>query len=344
MLSLTLHLMTAGLLAGPPAEPAPTTAGAAAPASEAAPAAAPSEANPDAAALAPAERPADAPAAPPAAKAEPTTGPAAGEAQPAPSSLPSLTGPGDETVGGQGAQSGPPVSPVAPAAPAPAPSEPTPSVSKPAKKKSYPLIPIRWRAEVGIGGGTATFFDPATKAVSDAGRYSRFDITARGDARLGDGRLFLGGVAGYRGFTTDTGDIYDVADLELELREPYFALRLAVMAIEGVDVFVEAGGGPSLYRTEFKTTDRHYDETVSGYAMGQAGVMLYLPKKWLIRKGSSRVTVGLELGVGGAYRPDLDLSPVRKTPDDPIDTGKLQLGNVNLSGVTWRAGLFVRFM
>jgi len=336
-------LFTAGLLMAPPAAASPVPAEAppadqpgatsADPSAAQPPAGQPptSEAPPDASALDPAERPDESGAAAPASP------------EPAPGSLPPVVGPGDQTVGG------PPVAPVTPppaTGPGPAQLEPGPqaTVSREQTQKSYPEIPIRWRAELGLGGGTTTFLDPASKAVSSSSRYNRLDVTARGDMRLGDGRIFLGGVGGYRGFITDAGDIYNVADLELELREPYFALRLAVMAIEGVDVFVEAGGGPSLIRTEFKTDDRHFDDTVSGYAMGHAGVMLYLPKKWLIRRGSSRVTVGLELGVGGAYRPDLTLNPARDTPDDPIDTGNLNLGSVNLSGVTWRAGVFVRFM
>ena len=70
---------------------------------------------------------------------------------------------------------------------------------------------------------------------------------------------------------------------------------------------------------------------------------LYLPKRWLPRRGASRVTGGLELAAGYTWRKSVDVRPTLATDEDPIATQGTEFGDVAIRGFAWRLGVFVRF-
>ncbi|HEY8380381.1 MAG TPA: hypothetical protein VIK91_28050, partial [Nannocystis sp.] len=166
-------------------------------------------------------------------------------------------------------------------------------------------------------------------------------LTLRGDFRLGDGRVFLGGGLSFQRFASHrTHPAFGAA---ITVREPLAFLRLSIVAVEGVDVFVQAGGGPSITWLYLDATKSAEQRNIGALVGGLAGLALYLPKKWLPRRGSSRVTGGLELGLGYDWRSKIPVRPAVLTDDEPIDTTTSPLGGLIPHGLTWRFGLFVRF-
>ncbi|MDC0723109.1 hypothetical protein [Nannocystis bainbridge] len=233
------------------------------------------------------------------------------------------------------------------AGPPPPPSDVSPPPPPPTRPPSRPDRPIRWRLDVGGDIGTTVIRDPAWRAF-DSGDRSAFHAgaTIRGDFRLADGRLFLGGGASFRRFGSYS-DLYSSLATDITVREPLAFLRLAFVVREGFDVFAHVGGGPSFAAVGMSswgsTYTGSYQRSVLAMADAQAGAALYLPKQWLPRRGASRVTAGFELSAGYTFRSKLRVRPDVQTDDDPIATHGSDFGDLAPRGFVWRFGLFVRF-
>ena len=113
--------------------------------------------------------------------------------------------------------------------------------------------------------------------------------------------------------------------------------------VEGVDLFVQAGGGVSIVDFNVDSTQYAAQRALAGVVDGQGGAAIYLPKRWLRRRGASRVTGGLEFAAGYSWRSAIDVRPQISTDEDPIPTTGAPLGDLSLRGVQWRVGLFLRF-
>jgi hypothetical protein len=210
----------------------------------------------------------------------------------------------------------------------------------------YPDIPIRWRLEAMASGTQNVLFHPSYSGFSDDRKLGGFDGGIRLDYRAGEGRVFLGGGVSYRYFGSERY-LYQTSFPDVEIHEPGLALRLAIQAVEGVDIYAEVSGGPSIVDTGIdydggKATDRK----VTGMGTGLGGLMLYLPKKWLPRKGSSRMTLGIDFGLGYAFRGGVKVEPTPDVTedDDLIETNAAPLGTLQTRGMAWRLGLFLRVM
>jgi len=215
---------------------------------------------------------------------------------------------------------------------------PTPPPPAPAR----PARPIRWRVDI-VGDISGLLIrDPGWSAFDDNRRVNIPGLTLRADARIGSSRLFLGGGASYRNFFGG-GSLYDSTYAYSQVYEPLLFARLAVAAVEGIDIFAHVGGGPSIVALDFDSTQFAHQRSVVGMIDGQGGVAIYLPKRWLRRRGASRVTGGLELAAGYTWRGDLDVRPTVDTEEDPIPTDSATLGDLSLRGFVWRLGLFIRF-
>jgi hypothetical protein len=77
---------------------------------------------------------------------------------------------------------------------------------------------------------------------------------------------------------------------------------------------------------------------------GRAGLLLYLPKAWLPRKQASRVSAGLELGLGYAWRGQREVRPVLQQDSDPLRATTARWGELALHGLCWGVGAFLRVM
>lgn len=190
-------------------------------------------------------------------------------------------------------------------------------------------------------------FDPAYLAFDDNRSLGGAGVVFRGDVPLGSGRVFLGGALSYHGFSSD-GAIYHDGSRSvftgLKLHDVLGHARMSVRTVDGVDLYVDAGIGPTIAKMTFDGTGGASQQKVSYALQALAGTALYLPKKWLPRRGSSRVTGGLDFGIGYMLRGKVDVAPTLTTEDDPIDTTGSSFGNVFFRGLSWRLGVFVRFM
>lgn len=276
---------------------------------------------------------ADRAADPVAVEAPPPADPVAAEPMPATHPAPTPSPPPlDPTTG----MINPWTGPLGASAVQPQPYTPPP----PPPPKTYPDRPIRTRVDLHAAVGAERHRDPAWRAFGDR-IVTTLNFGVRADSRLASGRLFLGGGLTYRRFADD-GDIHGALPTRARVREPLAFLRLSVVAREGLDLFAQAGGGPGIVDLDF-ASNRASQRTVVGVVDGLAGVSLYLPKRWLPRRGASRATGGIELAAGYTWRSRLDVRPTYTTADDPISTSSATLGDVALRGVTWRFGLFLRF-
>lgn len=247
----------------------------------------------------------------------------------APANDPTLywrTGPGTgpQPMGEPPPRVGPPPPPIRPARPA------------------RPDRPIQWRVDVLGAIGTVLFRDPAYRAFDGNRSALQYGLTVRGDTRIGKGRLFLGGGATYRRFDA-SGSLYDNFSTRLRVREPIAFVRLSVLAVEGIDVFAQAGGGVSIVDLALSSGRTATQRAIAPVAEGMAGVAFYLPKRVLSGRGASRVTGGLELGAGYTWRGDVSVRPRVDTDEEPIDTTSAALGDMALRGFVWRFGVFIRF-
>lgn len=226
--------------------------------------------------------------------------------------------------------------------PANAPDDP-PRARKESTPRNWPERPIRWRVDLAGHLGTTTFFDRSWRAFDYSDRKAlHVGATVRGDFRLGDGRVFLGGGATYQRFGS-YGGVFNTLGTDILVREPLAFLRLSVVTLEGIDVFVQAGGGASVVDLFLSSTQYAEQRKVGAVVDSLAGLALYLPKKWLPRRGSARATGGLELGLGYTWRSKVPVRPTVSTGEEPIDTSAAAFGNLALHGLAWRLGLFVRF-
>ncbi len=217
-----------------------------------------------------------------------------------------------------------------------------PAVRKAARV--YPDRPIRWRVDAFLAGGNTVIGDRGYRGVDDDRNARNLHVGARAGMRLGETRAFLSFGAGYRYLESD-GDLYaNLVQAGIRIQEPIFTLRASASLLDGVDLFVEPGGGPYFARVDLDSVQTARQKSVGGTFDALAGATVYLPKRWLPRRGSSRVSAGLELGLGYTWRSDLHVKPGPDTEDDPIDTQSTDLGRLSLRGFTWRAGAFVRFM
>ena len=228
---------------------------------------------------------------------------------------------------------------------------PAPVTSGPAvrrKQHTYRDIPIRWRLDLGASGGTTFVPDRAFFAFTPGRRHlTGFTIDGRVDFPVADGRVFLGGGVSYRRFGRADG-LYDGRlDTTLLVQDPLALGRVSVRIVEGVDAYGQVGGGPSIVdiTTANSTVDRNASQrSLTGAFEAVGGLALYLPKRWLPRRGSSRMTGGFDLALGYGFRGRIDVAPNLQTEDDAIATTSTSLGDVALRGLVWRAGLFIRFM
>ena len=205
-----------------------------------------------------------------------------------------------------------------------------------------PVRPIRWRIDMVLDVGGARFGDRAWRAFDENRSVVQAGLSLRADARLGRTRVFLGGGASFRNLG-GASSLYETTYTDARVREPLLFARLSLATVEGVDVFAQAGGGVSVVDLSFSSTEYASQRAVVGLADGQGGVALYLPKRWLGRRGASRVTGGIELAAGYTWRGDVDVRPEVATDEDPIPTSGAALGDLSLRGVVWRVGLFLRF-
>jgi hypothetical protein len=281
----------------------------------------------------------------------------AGEQPAAEAKSPNLT---DPFKSGEAAPEGPEVKdpfrsaptaapgPATQPAPATAPAAEQPpkrSVRRRYQQKTWPDRPIKYRLDLAFGAGTNHVRDSAHLAFDDNRNMPVLNAAFRADFRLAKSRVFLGGGAGYRRLWSEGAVHDDVLRTEVLLREPIVLLRLSVMAVEGVDPFVELSGGPSIIDVALDANNDADQRKVTGYFTGLGGVALYLPKKWLPRKGASRVSAGIETGLGYTFRPALQLDPTPDVDEDEsIGTSTAEYGDVAFRGLTWRLGLFVRLM
>lgn len=245
----------------------------------------------------------------------------------------------------------PVTSPATPPTTAPAPTAAPATTSPPTvvrKERTYKDIPVRWRLDLGAAGGTTFVPDRSFFAFTPGRRHLiGFTLDARVDFPIIDGRAFVGGGVSYRRFGRADG-LYDGRlDTTLLVQDPLALGRFSFRFVEGIDAYAQVGGGPSIVdiTASNSSVDRNASQRkVTGAFEAVGGLAVYLPKKWLPRRGSSRVTAGLDAAIGYGFRGRVDVSPNLDTADDAIATTSTSLGDVALRGLVWRAGLFVRFM
>lgn len=220
--------------------------------------------------------------------------------------------------------------------PATAPPPPPP----PAPRR--PDRPIRWRVDLVSHLGAAIHRDPGWRALDEDRLAFQPDLGLRADVRLAGGRFFLGGGAAFRRFAA-SGDLHGAVYTRTLVRDALLFLRGSLVAKEGLDVFFQLGGGPSVADLTITASESATQRSLLAMVDASAGLALYLPRRWLPRRGASRFSAGLELAAGYLWRSDLDVRPTVTTDDDPIDTTSTSFGHVSLRGVAWRFGLFLRF-
>lgn len=218
----------------------------------------------------------------------------------------------------------------------------SPGPARARERAKPPDRPIRWRFDLLGAFGTTRIGDVAWRAFDFDRGALHVSGTARADFRLGDGRVFLGGGLTYRRFA-GFGSAYGTLQTDAWVREPLAFLRASVVVVEGVDVVVQAGGGPSVVDLGFVSGEFADQREVVGMIDALGGVALYLPKRWLPRRDASRMALGLELGAGYTWRGELDVRPTPSTDSEPIPTTGAPLGDLAIRGVAWRLGLFLRF-
>jgi hypothetical protein len=207
-----------------------------------------------------------------------------------------------------------------------------------------PARPIVWRLDFAVTAGTTVVRDPGLRAFAERRNLPETGISTVFDFRLAEGRFFLGGVA-YQ-HASRRGDGHGSLGTRVELHEPQVLGRVSFMIVEGIDAFARGGVGPSIVDTRlhsdgFETANQR---NVLPRVDGRAGVSLYLPKAWLPRKQASRISAGLDLGLGYAWRGRIDVQPVLEQDDDPLRATTASWGTLSLHGLSWGVGMFLRVM
>lgn len=234
-----------------------------------------------------------------------------------------------------------PAASVAPAAPLPPSTERTRALVAPPPP---PDRPIRWRLDFGLNLGTTVVQDLGYRAFAERRNLLEYGASAVFDFRLAAGRVFLGGGLAYER-TRREGDAYGSQIItEVALHEPRVLGRVSFMALEGLDAFARVGVGPSIGALSLRSEQGVRQDVVLPRVDAQAGLSLYLPKAWLPRKQASRISAGLELGLGYTWRGTIDVRPALEQGDEPLRATTSPLGELSLHGVSWGLGLFVRVM
>ncbi|MCA9693161.1 MAG: hypothetical protein KC636_26430 [Myxococcales bacterium] len=240
----------------------------------------------------------------------------------------------------------PPPSAVQPVyAPQPQPA-PQPSPASPPRRE-YPDRPIRYRVDLQLQAGGTLLLGGSFAAFGYDRHALMIGPAIRADVPLGSGKVFLGGGAGYR-FFGSRGAIHQILDTDLNVHEPFALARLSVVAVEGVDVTVQLAGGPSLLDLTTSLNRRTRTLLVAGMGEATLGVSMYLPKKWLPRRGSARATAGFTFEAGYALRSPVNVEPKLDLDADELDellpTTTSSFGSLLLHGPVYRFGVFVRFL
>lgn len=245
--------------------------------------------------------------------------------------------PEDAPAPASGAPPGPTSPSATPVAPVPVPPAPAPPP---------PPRPIRWRLDLGVGAGTTVVGDPGLRAFTSGRNLPETGASAIFDFRLAGGRFFVGGGLAYQHVGRHGDALGSQLLTALELHEPQVVGRGSASLVEGLDAFARVGVGPSIARLGMQSSGyepaslRHVLPKVDA----RAGLSLYLPKAWLPRKQAARVTGGLELGVGYAWRGGLEVRPTLVQDDDPLRATTASWGGLALRGVSLGVTLFVRVM
>lgn len=235
------------------------------------------------------------------------------------------------------------------AAPAPTPA---PAVTK----KVWPQRAVRYRIDAAIGGANLWVGDWAYAAFDYESRRLMPQLTVRGDMPIADGKLFLGAAVSYRQ-SASSGDLVNESS-DLRLREPMAGVRASYRLFDGLDVYGQVAAGPSI--VDITLGDGYYDDygdddgpsnvvpsgtqrTIGLTADGLAGFTVYLPKKWMPRKGSSRISFGLDFAGGYQFRNAVTVQPNLDTAPEDIGIAESSLGDVAVRGGVFTFGLFGRF-
>jgi hypothetical protein len=241
--------------------------------------------------------------------------------------------------------------PTAPTpAPTPSPFDMPPPTAvaafpKPTPAPPPPPRPIRWRLDFGVNVGSTIVSDPGLRAFAERRNLLETGVSTLFDFRLAEGRFFVGGGVAYQ-HVGRQGDAHGQVNTDLQLHEPQVLGRATFMVVEGVDVFARAGVGPSFVRASYDSDgfESTRQRDVLPRVDGRAGLLLYLPKAWLPRKQASRVSAGLELGLGYAWRGKLEVRPVLQQDSDPLRATTARWGELSLHGLCWGVGAFLRVM
>lgn len=266
---------------------------------------------------------------------------AAVDAEPAPDEGGDAEAPTSNPFGGAtAAEPTPAVDPTPPTLTA----APTPTAPTIAPIPPPPPRPIRWRLDFGLNVGTSVIQDLGYRAFAERRNLPEYGASAVFDFRLAEGRFFLGGGLAYVRSRRD-GDAYGSQLYDsLDFHEPRVLGRLSFMALEGIDAFARVGVGPSIGQLSMSSEQYTEQDVVLPRVDSQAGLSLYLPKKWLARKQASRVGAGLELSMGYTWRGKIDVQPELSQGDEPLRATTSPLGELSLHGLSWGLGLFVRVM
>jgi hypothetical protein len=295
--------------------------------------------------------------------AEPEAAPPGDAAAPEGEGVPEDAPPGDDDAPpGEGSEAAPGAAdPTTLGNPfdAPAPTVVAPTPPPPPTPIPPPARPIRWRLDIAPGIGATIVKDLGFRALAWNRTLLDVDASMLFDFRVANSRFFVGGGLAYA-FARRIGYAYEGALYpEVRLHEPRVLGRASFMTIEGVDVFARVGVGPSIVRLDFESSYgdwEDYESTNFGYHLGeqglavlprldgQAGLSLYLPKHLLPRRQASRITAGLELGLGYVWRGKLAAEPVLDTGEDSIRGTPANWGELSLHGLAWSARLFLRVM
>lgn len=234
-----------------------------------------------------------------------------------------------------------PAAPLQPATAEPVEApQPTPVVTA----TPPPARPIRWRLDLGLGGGSTVVGDLGFRAFSEGRSLPELAVSSVFDFRLAEGRVFLGGGLVYQR-ARSRGDVFGTqVDTDISLHEPEVVGRVSVMAVEGIDAFGRVAVGPSIAQLEAFSDEGGTQRSVLPRVDGHAGLSLYLPKKWLPRKQASRLTAGIQLGAGYTWRGNIEVQPTLDQGDDPLRATTSSWGELSMHGFSWRAALFLRVM
>lgn len=231
---------------------------------------------------------------------------------------------------------------------APPPAPPSTTITRSAAAPTRAPVPIRWRLDLTMAVAATAVTDPAFPGLSEARSVLGPSPQVRFDWRIDpSGYVFVGGGVQYRGTRRD-GMLHDGAfTTTLALDEALVFARLTLMPVEGLDLFADVGAGPSFARLSLESAasqQRGTQRQALAVFDVRSGVNLYLPKKWLPNKQAARVTPGVTASLGYTFRNTLTIEPTLEQEDDAISTSTQPLGDVALRGLSWSAGLFVRFM